>query len=74
MSPGDITVKSRASWDGDKLVIDSISEGTETGRPVTVRTRRVIWIDKAGDLIIERSGTPVTQVTPSRSVYRRVRR
>jgi hypothetical protein len=74
MSPGDITVKSRASWDGDKLVIDSISEGTETGRPVTVRTRRVIWIDKAGDLIIERSGTPATQVTPSRSVYRRVRR
>jgi hypothetical protein len=32
----------------------------------------VIWIDKAGDLIIERSGTPATQVTPSRSVYRRV--
>jgi hypothetical protein len=74
ISPGDIVVKSRASWDGDRLVIDSISESTETGRPVTIQTKRVIWIDKEGDLIIERSGTPVTQVTPSRSVYRRVRR
>ena len=73
VSPGDVKVTSRASWEGEKLVIDSVSEGTETGRPVTVRTKRVIWIDKAGDLIIERSGTPVTQVTPSRSVYRRVR-
>jgi len=73
VSPGDIKVKSRASWDGDKLVIDSTSEGAETGQPVTVRTKRVIWIDKAGDLIIERSGTPATQVTASRSVYRRVR-
>jgi hypothetical protein len=73
VSPGDIKVKSRASWDGDKLVIDSTSDGAETGRAVTVRTKRVIWIDKAGDLIIERSGTPATQVTASRSVYRRVR-
>ena len=73
VSPGDIAVRSRASWDGDRLVIDSTSEGAETGQPVTIRTKRVIWIDKAGDLIIERSGTPATQVTPSRSVYRRVR-
>jgi hypothetical protein len=74
LSPGDIIVKSRASWDGDKLVIDSTSESAETGRPVTIHTKRNIWIDKTGDLIIERSGTPVTQVTPSRSVYRRVRK
>ncbi len=73
VSPGDIKVTSRARWEGRKLVIESTSESSETGRLVTVRTRRVIWIDDAGDLIIERSGTPVTQVTASRSVYRRVR-
>ena len=72
-SPGDISVKSRASWQGDRLVIDSTSEGVEDGKPVTIRTRRVMWLDPAGDLILERSGTPATQVTASRSVYRRVR-
>lgn len=72
-SPGDIRVKSRASWQGDRLVIDSTSEGVEDGKPVTIRTRRVMWLDPAGDLILERSGTPATQVTASRSVYRRVR-
>jgi len=30
-----------------------------------------MWIDKAGDLIVERSGTPASVVTPSRSVYTR---
>lgn len=73
VSPGDIAVKSRASWQNDRLVIDSTSDVVDQGTRVTVRTRRVIWIDEAGDLIIERSGTPASQVTPSRSVYRRVR-
>jgi hypothetical protein len=73
LSPGDITVTSRASWAGEKLVIESTSAGTEDGTPVTIATKRVIWIDEAGDLIIERSGTPASQVTPSRSVYRRLR-
>lgn len=73
VSPGDISVKSRASWQDDRLVIDSTSDVLDQGKPVTVRTRRVIWIDEAGDLIIERSGTPASQVTSSRSVYRRVR-
>lgn len=73
VSPGDIKVKSRASWEGQKLVIDSTSDGEEAGRPITIRSKRVIWIDQAGDLIVERSGTPAGQVTASRSVYRRVR-
>jgi hypothetical protein len=73
VSPGDIEVTSRASWDGDKLVIDSSSEGVEEGKPITIKTRRVLWIDKAGDLILERSGTPANVVTSSRSVYRKVR-
>jgi hypothetical protein len=73
ISPGDIEVTSRASWDGDRLLIDTESDSTEDGKPVVIRTRRVLSIDEAGDLIIERSGTPASAVTPSRSVYRRVR-
>ncbi|MBA3641407.1 MAG: hypothetical protein H0W53_19480 [Acidobacteria bacterium] len=72
VSPGDITVLSRASWKGDRLVVDSTSESTNDGKPVTVRTSRVMWIDKAGDLIVERTGTPASVVTPSRSVYTRM--
>jgi len=71
LSPGDIKVTSRAQWLGGKLAIDSSSDGEESGRPVTIRTRRLIWIDEAGDLIVERSGTPASVVSPSRSVYRR---
>lgn len=73
ISPGDVPVMSRASWKGDRLIIESSSEGEEQGRPVTIRTTRVLWVDKAGDLIVERTGTPSSAVTPSRSVYRRVR-
>jgi hypothetical protein len=73
LSPGDISVKSRASWEGKKLLIDSSSQSLNNGQPTRVTTRRVIWIDDDGDLIVERSGTPATIVTASKSVYRRVR-
>lgn len=71
-SPGDIPVKSRATWDVDRLVIRSTSTSTEHGASVTVETKRVIWLDK-GNLVIERTGTPASVVTPSRSVYSKVR-
>lgn len=74
VSPGDIIVKSRASWDGRKLVILSTSEGMEKGQVITIETRRVIWLDSDGFLIIERTGSPASAVTPSRSVYRRTSR
>lgn len=73
VSPGDIKVTSRARWEGERLVIDSSSAGEDAGKPITIRTKRVIWIDPSGDLIIERTGTPTSRVTSSRSVYRKVR-
>lgn len=73
VSPGEIRVTSRAAWDGRRLVIRSTSESTEQGVRVRVETRRVIWLDAAGDLIIERTGTPASAVTPSRSVYTKTR-
>ena len=73
VSPGDITVVSRASWKDDRLVIDSTSESLDQGKPVTVKTTRVMWIDKEGDLIVERTGSPASVVTSSRSVYGRAR-
>ena len=71
VSPGDITVISRTAWKDGRLVIESTSDSVEAGKPVTVKTTRVLWIDKAGDLIVERSGLPASVVTPSRSVYTR---
>ena len=78
MSPGppgqpEIPVTSRATWDGSRLVILSMSVATENGVAVTVDTRRVLTIDAEGNLVIERTGTPASLVTPSRSVYRRMK-
>jgi hypothetical protein len=73
LSPGDIPVVSRTSWDGETLVIVSTSTAASNGRDVTVETRRLLRIDKGGSLVIERTGTPASEVTPSRSVYTRVR-
>ena len=73
ISPGDIPVTSRTSWDGARLVIVSTSAAVVQGKDVTIETRRVIWLDADGNLIVERTGTPASQVTPSRSVYTRVR-
>ena len=73
MSPspaGEVPVISHASWDGGKLVILSTSTQADG---VTVATRRVLWIDADGSLIIDRTGTPASVVTPSRSVYRKSR-
>jgi hypothetical protein len=68
-----VPVVSRASWDGKRLVILSKSVATEKGVAVTVDSRRVLWIDTDGSLIVERTGTPAALVTPSRSVYRRIK-
>ena len=71
VSPGDIVVTSRATWDRDRLVISSTSTSEDQGKPVKLETTRIVWIDGAGDLIIERTGTPEHLVTRSRSVYTR---
>jgi len=70
---GDIPVTSRASWSGDTLVIVSTSASSAKGEDLTIETRRVVRLDADGNLIIERTGTPASEVTPSRSVYTRVR-
>ena len=73
VSPGDIVVISRAQWEGDKLVIRSTSTSAERGTPVTIETIRTMWLDKDGSLYIQRTGTPVAEVTPSTSIYKRNR-
>ena len=54
-------------------MIVSTSTATVKGQILTIETRRVLWIDRDGNLIIERTGTPASEVTPSRSVYTRAR-
>jgi hypothetical protein len=72
MNPGagpggvDEPILSRASWDGDKLVILTRGTALVNGKPV--ESRRVIWIDAAGLLTIERSSEGAST---TRSVYRR---
>ena len=67
-----VDVISRASWEGDTLVIVSSSVSVLLGQHVPIQTRRVLRIDPGGNLIIERTGTPVSEVPPTRGVYRKV--
>jgi hypothetical protein len=64
----DEAIISRASWDGEKLVILTRGTVLVDGKPR--ESKRVIWIDADGLLTIERSseGVPTT-----RSVYERPR-
>lgn len=64
----DEPIFSRASWEGDKLVIHTRGTTLVNGKPL--ETKRVIWLDTDGLLTIERSaeGAPTL-----RSVYQRSR-
>jgi len=70
---GDVVVTSKAVWQDGKLVIRSSSPSTVNGQPVLTETTRVMWLDADGALILDRSGTPATEVPTTRSVYRRKR-
>ena len=64
----DEPIFSTATWDGDKLVIQTRGSALIDGKPL--ETRRVVWIDRDSRLTIERAseGQPTT-----RSVYERVK-
>lgn len=67
--PG-IPVVSTAKWEGDRLVVTSSSTSNNAqGRPIQIVTKRMMWLDASGDLILERTGTPESEVVPSKSVY-----
>jgi hypothetical protein len=74
-SPGqpDEAIISHATWEGDRLVIKTTTMETVDNKPVEMTTRRVMWIDARGVLLLERTGTPPSLVSPSTSAYRRVK-
>jgi len=75
-TPGqpDEVIISHATWEGDRLVIKTVTTETQDGKPYQMETRRVMWIDSRGVLLLERSGTPVDVVPTSTSAYRRVKK
>lgn len=74
-SPGqpDEVIISHATWEGDRLVIKTKTAETVEGKSVEMETRRVMWIDARGVLLLERSGTPPDLVPTTTSAYRRVK-
>jgi hypothetical protein len=75
-TPGqpDEVIISHATWEGDRLVIKTVTTETQDGKPYQMETRRVMWIDSRGVLLLERSGTPVDVVPTSTSAYRRAKK
>jgi hypothetical protein len=64
-------VISRATWEGDRLVIRTKAIEIEDGKEVPIESVRVMYLDAKGLLLLERSGTPERLVPKSLSVYKR---
>ncbi len=64
-----VEVVSKASWDGTKLIIQSTSTSGTAPDTLTIESKRVLWLDDDGNLIIERTGTPEGVVMPTKTVY-----
>jgi len=69
----DQEIISYATWEGDKLVVKTKTMETVDGKQVEMATRRAMWIDARGVLLLERTGTPASLVQPSTSAYVRAK-
>ena len=69
----DQEIISHATWEGDRLVVKTKTMETVDGKQVEMETRRVMWIDSRGVLVLERTGTPPSLVQPSTSAYVRAK-
>jgi hypothetical protein len=67
-APGvaDEPIFSRASWEGEKLVI--LTRGTALVKGKPTESKRVLWLSATGQLMIERSSEGAPMIT---SAYRR---
>lgn len=70
---GPETIVSRATWDGNRLVIVTKSTEELDGKSVQMESRRVMSIGTDGALSLQRTGTPVELVPATTSVYKRVK-
>ena len=70
---GDIPIMSTTRWEADVLLIHTKSESMLGSTKVQVGSLRRIWITPAGDLAVERQGTPAQVVPAGWSVYQRVK-
>jgi hypothetical protein len=67
--------RSKAAWDGDKLVITTLHtfEHPETGQPMTSEVKQTLWLESPASLIIETTRGGVLGGPPSttRTAYRK---
>jgi hypothetical protein len=65
-------IKSKASWDGNKLVITSTGVVSMMGKSMTIETKEVFWLDMDGTIVIETTRNASGRRADSRAVYRKV--
>ena len=68
---GPILIVSTTQWMADVLHITTKSESVLNGVKVPVESLRRIWLTTAGDLAVERKGTPALVVSAGWAVYQR---
>ena len=69
---GPIVIVSTTQWMSDVLHITTKSQSLLNGVKVPVESLRRIWLTPAGDLAVERRGTPEQVVSAGWAVYQRV--
>ena len=67
----EIEVTSNATWEGNTLVVTSVSASPSANGPVEVKSTRKLSLDAQGRLVVERFGTPANMVPTTRSVYKK---
>jgi hypothetical protein len=64
-------IKSKASWDGNKLVITSTGTVSMMGKWMTIETKEILWLDTDGTMVIETTRSAGGRSVDSRAVYRK---
>jgi hypothetical protein len=66
-------LKSKASWDGDKLVVTSTGTASMMGKSVAIELREVFSLDRDGAMVIETTRSAGARRADIKAVYRKAR-
>jgi hypothetical protein len=64
-------IKSKASWNGNKLVITSTGTVSMMGKSMTIETKEILWLDTDEAMVIEMTRSAGARRAEIKAVYRK---
>jgi hypothetical protein len=64
-------IKSKASWDGNKLVSASTGTVSMMGKSMTIETKEILWLDTDEAMVIEMTRSAGARRAEIKAVYRK---